>query len=278
MAGSAYHETMDVTDYLARIDFDGPVSVDLATLSRLQRRHMTAVPFENLDIAVNLDPARPRGRGQGEDRGAGEEGEDRVTVDAEQNVRKIVDRRRGGWCFELNGAFALVLEQLGFSVMRLGAAVLLDGPSVVIDHLALEVMLDEPYLVDVGFGDSFIRPLAINRRGPQDGGVGQFEFIASPQGTTLTRHTDGVPTAQYRFKRVAHQMGDFAAVASSLQHDPNGHWRQKPFATRLLDGGPDRVTLTRDRLKFTRNGETEVQPVPSHEWNQTLKTWFGISW
>ncbi len=246
---------MDVERYLARIDHTGPLGADLATLEALQRAHLTTVPFENLHVHRRL----PVGTG------------------TDWSVPKVVERGQGGWCFELNGAFAALLRALGFDVLHLGAAVLLNGPATVIDHLALEVALDEPYLVDVGFGDSFIRPLALNRRGPQDGGSGTFELIDSAQGLTLTRHDDeGVPVPQYRFRRVAHELADFDAASERLQADAEGHFRSKPFATRLLDGGPDRVTLLRDRLKIIRDGVPVETPVAAAEWDETLFRWFAL--
>lgn len=244
---------VDAERYLEWIGFGGTPAADLATLRRLQRLHLTAVPFENLSITQGIH----------------------LTTDVTDALHKIVERGRGGWCFELNGAFGWLLEQLGFDVLRLGAAVLLDGPSTVLEHLALEVAVDEPYLVDVGFGDGFIEPLALNRTGPQDGGNGTYEFIASPQGTTLTRHVDGVPAPQYRFKRVAHTLADFTPVSDSMQVDPDKHWHRKPFATRLLDGGPDRVTLTHDTLKVTRDGVLDERPVEPADWDAELHRWFG---
>ena len=97
----------------------------------------TSVPFENLDVFHR--------RG--------------VQTGAEWSVPKIVARGRGGWCFELNGAFASLLEALGYQVTRFAATVLLptstgSGPSPIPTHLTLQVDLDRPYLVDVGFGDS----------------------------------------------------------------------------------------------------------------------------
>jgi N-hydroxyarylamine O-acetyltransferase len=247
--------TIDVDSYLEWIGFVGTVQHDRATLGELQQLHMTAVPFENLDIVA----------GHG------------VTVDALSNVNKIVEQGRGGWCFELNGAFALLLEALGFRVVRLGAAVLLDGPTRVIDHLALEVQIDRPYLVDVGFGDSFINPIDLNAAGPQDGGNATYELIGSPQGTTLTRHdATGIPEAQYRFKRVAHTMCQFEHASESLQADPDKHWRVKPFATRLLDRGPDRVTLSTDRLIVVRGDITTETLISHDEWDPTLHAWFGM--
>lgn len=244
---------MNVDGYLGRIGLDETPTVDLESLRRLQRAHLTAVPFENLSIV----------RGE------------HVPTDAATSVDKILRRRRGGWCFELNGAFAELLRELGFEVRLLGAAVLLDGPSTVVEHLALEVTVDEPYLVDVGFGDSFIEPLLLNRSGEQDGGNGTYELIASSQGTTLTRHRDGVPVPEYRFKRVALQLDDFTPISDSMQVDPNKRWRSHPFATRLIDGGPDRVTLTVDRLKLTIEGAVDERPVTADEWDDVLVRWFG---
>ena len=245
---------MNVDRYLQRIGFNGPVVLDIDTLERLMRAHLTTVPFENLDV-FNAIP---------------------VGTETELSVAKVLDQNRGGWCFELNGAFALLLEQLGFDVARIGAAVLLSGSATVVDHLTLEVMLDEPYLVDVGFGDSFCRPLKLNRAGPQDGGSGLFELLPSPQGTTLARNVDGAPEAQYRFKRVTLQMPDFDAVSRLLQTDLDLQWHQRAFVTRYLDGGPDRVTLIGNQLKLQRGSEITNTTVADRDWSDTLKRWFGF--
>ncbi len=246
--------TIDVDAYLEWIGFGGSPAVDLATLTELQQLHMTAVPFENLDIVAGIH----------------------VSTSVDAAVDKIVELGRGGWCFEVNGAFGALLEALGFDVLLLGAAVLLDGPSTLIDHVALEVGLDQPFLVDVGFGESFTRPLALNKSGPQDGGFATYELIGSPQGTTLTRHVDGIPSPEYRFKRVAHTLDQFTPVSDAMQVDPAKRWHTHPFATRLLDRGPDRVTLTHDRLKVTSDDTTTEQPVTPADWPPVLYDWFGI--
>jgi N-hydroxyarylamine O-acetyltransferase len=247
---------IDVDAYLARIGFEEPISVDHVTLAALQRAHLQAVPFENLDVVAGVP----------------------VRTDLAWSIPKIVDRGRGGWCFELNGAFGALLDALGFDVSYLGAAVLLDGPNVVIDHLVLEVRLDTAWLVDVGFGDSFFVPLDLNRTGPQDGGNATYEFLASPQGTTLAELDGGVPAARFRFKRVAHQLADFDVASEALQADSTNHWHNKPFATRLLDEGSDRVTLLRDRLKIRRAGVTAETELRAGRWPDELERWFGIQW
>ena len=233
----------------------GPVAVDLASLEELQRAHLSAVPFENLHVFHGLG----------------------VRTSTNWSIPKVVEQGRGGWCFELNGAFGALLEALGFDVSYFGAAVLLDGPSAMIDHLTLQVTLDEPFLVDVGFGDSFIRPLRLNLAGPQDGGTGSFEFLASPQGTTLAKDVDAIPAAQFRFKRVNHALADFDAASEYLQTTEGLHWTKWPFATRLLEGGPDRVTLLADKLKVTRDGTTEETRVEADVWSAVLQEWFSMA-
>lgn len=244
--------------YLDRIGADVPTSVDLASLTALMRAHLQAVPFENLDV-FHLRP---------------------VQTSLEWSVPKIVDTRRGGWCFEVNGAFGALLRSLGFEVRYLGAAVLLNGPNSTLDHLCLEVRLDQPYLVDVGFGDTFISPLELNSNGEQDGGNGTYQFIASPIGTTLARIADGVPEANYRFKRVSHELSDFNPASEALAHDPNGHFRKGPLATRLLDEQGSRVTLSTRRLVVKEPDGTErsTVDVDADLWWTTATEWFGESY
>ena len=130
---------MDATAYLNRIRYDGPRAPTIEVLRALHRHHLEAVPFENLDIVL--------GR--------------RFTLDVTEIYDKIVRRGRGGFCYELNGGFRWLLEQLGFEVALLSAQVFVDGTlNPPFDHASLKVTTtDGPYLADVGFGRSFIDPL-----------------------------------------------------------------------------------------------------------------------
>ncbi len=247
---------MDVAAYLERIGMSGSVELDLANLERLQRLHLTAVPFENLDVFYR--------RG--------------VDTSDDWSVPKIVDRGRGGWCFELNGAFGALLSALGFQVKRLAATVLYPPVSPMPTHLTLEVSLDRPYLVDVGFGDSFIRPLPLDSEGPHDGGVGEYGFVFDADRVSLVSFgANGEIESHYRFDRVSVVASDFDEASVWLQSDPELSWTKAPFATRLLDGGPDRVTLLRDRLKFKRHGQWTEKSVNESEWPLLLDKWFGMA-
>lgn len=248
---------MDAESYLRRIGIDEAVSVSVEGLERLQRAHLTHVPFENLDVFHR--------RG--------------VRTDVDWSFGKVVDRRRGGWCYELNGAFAWLLSEMGFEVRQLGATVLLgDDVSPVPDHLTIEVTLDRPYLVDVGFGDSFTRPLPLDSQGPHGGGAGMYRFVFNGDKVTLLSEGPGGSDPHYRFGQRSFTAEEFDAPSHRLQTEPGLSWTQSPFATRLLDGGPDRVTLLRDRIKFRRSGEWTEEPVAAgEEWAAVLQQWFKMT-
>jgi N-hydroxyarylamine O-acetyltransferase len=156
---------MRVASYLARIGFDGVARPDLATLRALHRAHVHTVPFENIDVQLR----RP------------------VTLDTHAIYDKLVNRRRGGWCYELNGLMGWALEQIGFEVTRVAAAVMraTSGDEALGGHLCLLVRLDRLYFVDVGFGSSLVEPLPLEvgermdspyrvGLGPADGGYWRF--------------------------------------------------------------------------------------------------------
>ena len=94
-------------------------------------------------------------------------------------VHKIVEERRGGFCYELNCAFAALLCALGFQVTLLSGRVARadgnDGPEF--DHLALRVDLEQSWLADVGFGDSFLDPLLLQPAIEQKQEAGVFRII-----------------------------------------------------------------------------------------------------
>ena len=137
--------------------------------------------------------------------------------------------------------------------------------------------MGRPYLVDVGFGDSFIRPLPLDDPGPHDGGTGAFHFDFGPETTLLYDGPDD-PEPQYRFGPRAYGAQDFVEQSRRKWSDPQQKWRQQPFATRLIDGGPDRVTLLHDRLKLRRKGKWSERPVePGEEWERLLGEWFDMA-
>jgi N-hydroxyarylamine O-acetyltransferase len=151
--------TLDPRAYLKRIRCTDQLHLltlepSLPRLCSLHEAHLLAVPFETLSIHY----AQP------------------ITLDVAALYDKIVRRRRGGFCYELNGLFAWLLRQLGFTVTLLSARVAQadGGFTPDFDHMALLVHhLDgADWLTEVGFGDGFRQPLRMQPAVAQDGADG----------------------------------------------------------------------------------------------------------
>lgn len=124
---------MDVSAYLERIGAAYPSELTPAYLSALTRAHLERVPFETLELTeAHTEPS----------------------LEPEALYHKIVECRRGGYCFELNKLFYLLLKALGFSCYPIGARVLMGRPEPrQISHRGIVVTFDSgKWYCDVGFG------------------------------------------------------------------------------------------------------------------------------
>jgi N-hydroxyarylamine O-acetyltransferase len=248
---------MDVNAYLARIDYRGPLAPTAETLRRLHVAHLLAVPFENLSIH------------------AGEP----VVLEDDSLFEKVVARRRGGFCYELNGLFAALLRALGFHVEMLSAAVARRGGGFgpEFDHMALLVTLEERWLADVGFGDSFVEPLLIDERAEQAQGPRAYRIEEDgPRLVLLRRDGGGAWEPQYRFGLEPHTFADYAGMCRFHQTSPESHFTRGRVCSRLT--GEGRVTLSGARLITTSGGErVERELGDDGEYAAALLEHFGIS-
>ncbi|WP_194918521.1 arylamine N-acetyltransferase family protein [Catenulispora rubra] len=220
----------DVTAYLDRIGVAGPLKPDADTLRLLHRAHVTTVPFENLSIHL------------------GEE----ISLELDALVDKIVTRRRGGFCYELNGLFAALLEAVGFGVERLAArtysAELGAFTNRPLDHLALRVTdaAGEVWLADVGFGKHSELPLRYAERGEQADPFGTFQLVETADGS-LDVLLGGAP--EYRVDPRTLALADFEMGRWWQVTAPASLFRRNLMCTLPTSDG--RVTLNGRRLLVT---------------------------
>src|SRR5438309_6720996 len=162
---------MDTMDYLKRIGYSGPDRLNANVLRRLHRRNLLTIPFENLDIHLH----RP------------------IILNEAALYDKIIQHRRGGFCYELNGSFASLLKKLGFKVSMLSACVARKGGgfSPDFDHMTLLVQLKEPWLADVGFGDSFTEPKRLDISGLQADQEKDYRLTRTDGCILLSHRTNG---------------------------------------------------------------------------------------
>ncbi len=247
---------MDIQAYLERIGYQGSLAPTAETLRKLQVAHLMAVPFENLSIHAK-EP---------------------IVLEDEALFDKIVGRRRGGFCYEANGLFAALLRALGFDVRMLSAEVAnAEGNfSQPFDHMSLMVTLDERWLVDVGFGDSFLEPLLLDERGEQVQGKRAYRIINDGDYLILMQRDGDEWKAQYRFTLQPYQYSDYAEMCRYHQTSPQSHFTKGRICSRATPSG--RVTLSEMRfIKTTNDGSRREQTLTSEEeYAAILREHFGI--
>jgi N-hydroxyarylamine O-acetyltransferase len=248
---------LNIKAYLERISYHGSLAPTAETLRELQVAHLLAVPFENLSIHIK-EP---------------------IVLEDEALFAKIVERRRGGFCYEANGLFAALLRELGFDVAMLSAGVANAegsfGPDF--DHMALMVSLEQRWLVDVGFGDSFLEPLLLDDRGEQVDGECAYRIL--PDGAYLVlaqRDDSGEWKPQYRFTLQPHEYADFAEMCHYHQTSPQSHFTRARICSQATRDG--RLTLSEMRFITTsRNGGRQERLLTSQEERAgILREHFGI--
>lgn len=248
-------DTRTVLSYLRRIGAERPSAPTAAALTDLHVRHLHAVPFENLSIHLG-EPIR---------------------LDEGALVDKIVRRRRGGFCYELNGAFAGLLRALGFDVTLLSALVHIgDGRfTMPLDHLVLLVDIDagDRYLADVGFGAHANHPLRLDSQEPQPDPAGTFLARDIADGD-LEVLQDG--EVRYRVEQHPRRIEDFVPTCWFHQTSPESHFTKGPACSLSTDEG--RLTLSGDKL-ITTIGEdrTETMLDSDEEILAAYRKHFGIT-
>ncbi|MFJ5993890.1 arylamine N-acetyltransferase [Streptomyces sp. NPDC092370] len=232
-----------VDAYLRRLGVEPPAWPTVDALRELHLRHLQTVPFENLSIHL------------------GEE----IVLEEKRLLDKVVGARRGGFCYELNGAFGALLAALGFDVALLAARVYGDGEQLGIpnDHLALRVRTVDggDWLADVGFGAHSHLPLAFGERGEQEDPGGTFRIVEAGPDAAGVRGGHGTAEAadldvsrggrpQYRLEVRPRALDDFVAGAWWHSTSPVSHFTRSPVCSRVTEDG-GRITLSGRRLTVT---------------------------
>ncbi|WP_078968430.1 MULTISPECIES: arylamine N-acetyltransferase family protein [unclassified Streptomyces] len=244
----------EVEAYLRRIGAERPVRADAAALRELHLLHLRTVPFENLSIHLG-EP---------------------VVLDEKALLDKVVGARRGGFCYEINTAFAVLLRGLGYGVELLQARVVGEGGKLGIpyDHMALrvETVEGERWLADVGFGDHSHFPLAFDARDDQEDPGGVFRITETADGD-LDVLRDGKP--QYRMEIRPRELADFTAGAWYHRTSPDSHFPRSLVCSRLTEEG--RITLSGAKLITRAHGERDERILDGDdEVREAYRELFGI--
>lgn len=242
---------MDVDAYLERLGLGRPAAPTVTALRELQAAHLLAVPFENLSVHLP-EP---------------------IVLEEDALFDKIVRHRRGGFCYELNGLFAALLRELGYTVTLLGGRVFGGGRwGAPFDHLAVRVDLDEPWLADIGFGRFARYPLRLTAAEPQSDPEGEFLVLDTADGDIEVR-MNGEPA--YRLEQRPRELADFAPTCWWQATSPDSHFTRNVLCTISTPSG--RITLAGDTLIETVDGKRAERDVSAAEKVEAYRVHFGIN-
>lgn len=218
---------MQLEQYLARVGFKGEPRADLETLQRLHRAHVHTIPYENLGVLLG----------------------ETLDFDIARIFDKLVNQRRGGWCYEMNGLLAWALQTIGFRVTRLAGAVMRErmGEAFVGNHLVLRVDLDEPHLADVGFGDGLCEAAPL-RAGEiaQNGFTSRLELMEDGWWRFRNHKNGAAPSFDFRDEPAEADL--LARMCAFLQTSAQSPFTQNVVMQRRF---PGRVEVIRNSLRLT---------------------------
>jgi N-hydroxyarylamine O-acetyltransferase len=242
--------------YTARIGFTGELRPTAACLRELHLAHATHVPFENIEVLMQ----RP------------------VRLDLDNLWKKVVENRRGGYCFEQNTLFAAVLEQIGFSVKRLAARVRMGVEGIrPRTHMLLAVEADGGrWLVDVGFGgDALLLPVAWIPGEVSTQFAWKNRLMEEAPGFVLQTWRDDGWVDLYGFTTDEQYPVDYEVANHYTSTFPDSFFRKQLMVH--LPGPEMRLTLLDRRLIERRpEGATEVLLADDAAVHEVLATRFGI--
>jgi N-hydroxyarylamine O-acetyltransferase len=229
-------------NYLARIGLGGTIAPDHATLAVLHAAHVDAIPFEGLDPLLR----RP------------------VNLDIASVQEKLVEGRRGGYCFEQNALFKAALDAIGFKVTGLGGRVRWmsppDAPLGPREHMLLKVDLaDGPYLADVGFGACVLdTPLQFKTDVEQRTAMGTYRLSESDGLFSLSAKQPAGWRTMYVFNLEPQIQSDYELGNWFTSTNPRA-----PFMSNLIMervGGDKRHKLINRRFIIeARDGQVAVE-------------------
>jgi N-hydroxyarylamine O-acetyltransferase len=243
---------MDLAAYLNRIGYERPPQPDLETLVGIHRAHLLTITYENLDIHLGRT----------------------LSLDTAHIFDKLVTRRRGGWCYEMNGLLAWALREIGFNVTMLASAVgrQTAGANAEGNHLILLVQLDRSYLVDVGFGNGLLEPIPLE---PGEYQQGFLTYWLENNGGEWIFHNHAYGGAGFEFNLQPRQMSDFTERCHYLQTSPDSGFVRTAVCHRHTPDGL--LTLRGATLRtITADGMREEVITSATAYRRTLENQFDL--
>ncbi len=249
-------ENFNLAAYLSRIAFQGKASADFATLKRMMRCQLFSVPFENLDVQAGKI----------------------ISLVPEEIYSKIVERNRGGYCYEVNGIFAMALETIGIPCRFVAARPMTYSVRRPKTHMAIVVEMDGgEWLCDLGFGSYGIRePYNLAWNGMevrQD--YDMFRLTMTTDGDyVLQSFTDGTWKNLYEFDLSPQEWVDFEPANFLNSRHPDSIFVRGLMI--VLQNPSGKNVLLGNRFKSVSEGRSNEWTVSPGELPSLLREKFSL--
>lgn len=249
-------EDLDLEAYLDRIGLPESVAQrpDVDALAHLHRRHIDTFPFENVDHVLG-NP---------------------VDVSMCGLNEKLVCRRRGGHCVELNLLFAAALQRLGYAVTRRAARVSVPGRPSARSHTILYVSAgDETWLADTAFSPGLLAPVPLRPGAQVEQGGKTYEVTQDAHGEWALRVVSPEVRELYRFTDEYLNWFDFDMIATWGAHNPASPISGDLFVARRTENA--HLVLRGTTFTTTdRAGNRNVQGIDALQLPKLLGAEFGV--
>lgn len=249
---------MQLQAYLDRIGYTAGPELSAENLHKLIRCHLETVPFENLDICYN-----PK----------------RMSTKYEDMYHKVVVRKRGGICFELNSIFFWLMEQMGYEVYPLHVRLLRapDMPAPITHRGNMAIVDGRKYFCDVGFGGPGPKGLiCVDETEVQYVAGEPFKVEKDGYYVIISRQNDGqwVPIIKFADIPAVHE--DFEFLLFAFTVDPEAHFVKSRIVNLCRPDG-DYLALTDMEFSKKENGQVTKRTLANEEevW-EVLRREFGI--
>ncbi len=238
-------------NYLNRINYAGKIQADLKTLNALMSHQLQSIPFENTEVQAGRIPSL-------------------VLADI---YTKIVTDKRGGYCYEVNGLFAMALSAIGFEWYFIGARPMFYPSRRPKTHMVIVVILDgESYLCDTGFGGYGLRePLKVVETLAAEQNGDQFRLAFIDEEFVLSSLVNEEWMPQYGFALSQQEWIEFSLANYFNATHPETIFTQKKLA--IIQTPTGRKILVDNSLKIIDQGITTVSEV---EYFSAAKEQFGL--
>jgi len=248
--------SFDLQQYLKRINFEGEIKLNLEGIKKLMQSQIFSVPFENIDVQAGKA----------------------ISLIGDDIVNQIVNKNRGGYCYQINGIFSLMLQEIGLPHYYIAVRPLVNPDPNAKTHLAIIATIEnEDYLIDLGFGGNSIRePLKLSEIGTEiQHGFDTFNLVKTEENEFLLQILIGKEWSNlYSFDLTPQRWIDFKTANYYNYSHPDSVFTQKLIV--VLQNPLGKKILSKNSLKSLTNGIAEIIPFEDDQLNTILETEFNL--